>query len=133
MLTDADPKAIQQIEFVWELKNASKKTVDGETMFVLTILDKTKETRLKFSQGSVIVLQKIANYQEARVKLTNTQLNKLKYAATSMTRTKKNFQDKEWFHKLFLTTSQKIKIRNALSDNMSTNIKCSKVQMSKTI
>ena len=107
--------------------------MDGETMFVLTILDKTKETRLKFSQGSVIVLQKIANYQEARVKLTNTQLNKLKYAATSMTRTKKNFQDKEWFHKLFLTTSQKIKMRNALSDNMSTNIKCSKVQMSKTI
>ena len=45
------------------------------------------------------VLQKIANYQEARVKLTNTQLNKLKSEAKNKTRTilgltKKNFKDK---------------------------------------
>ena len=40
--------------------------------------------RLKFSQRNVTVLQKIANYQETRVKLTNTQLNKLKPAATKM-------------------------------------------------
>ena len=50
-------------------------------MFVLTILEKIKETRLKLSQGHVTLLQKIANYEEARVKLTNTQLNKLKYVA----------------------------------------------------
>ena len=50
-------------------------------MFVLTILEKIKETRLKFSQGTVILLRKIPNYQEARVKLTKTQLNKLKSAA----------------------------------------------------
>ena len=42
----------------------------------------------------------MANYQEARVKLTNTQLNKLKSAAKSKTGTilrlnKKNFEDKE--------------------------------------
>ena len=36
--------------------------------------------RLKFSQGSITVLQKVANYQVARVKLTNTQVNKLKSA-----------------------------------------------------
>ena len=41
-------------------------------------LEKIKETRLKFSQGSATVLKKMENYQEARVRLTNTKLNKLK-------------------------------------------------------
>ena len=41
-------------------------------MFVLRILEKNKEARLKLSQGSVTVLWKMTNYQEARVKLTNT-------------------------------------------------------------
>ena len=49
--------------------------------FFLTVLGKIKETRLKFSQGGVTVIQKMANYQEVRVKLTNTQLHKLKSAA----------------------------------------------------
>ena len=50
-------------------------------MFVLIILERIKRTKLKFSQGSVTVLQKMLNYQEAKVKLTNTQLNELKFAA----------------------------------------------------
>ena len=42
----------------------------------------------------------MANYQEGKVKLTNTQLNKLKSAAKTKTGTilrlnKKNFEDKE--------------------------------------
>ena len=54
----------------------------------------------QFSQGSVTVLQKMTNYQEARVKLTTTQLNKLKFAAknkvvNTLRTTKKNFQDEE--------------------------------------
>ena len=54
---DADPKAIQQIEFVGQLKNLDSINVDGtQSMFVLTILEKIKETRLKFSLGSVTVL-----------------------------------------------------------------------------
>ena len=52
---DADLKAIQQIEFVGQIKNAADRMVDGETMFGLAILGKIKETRLKFSQGSVTV------------------------------------------------------------------------------
>ena len=45
----------------------------------------------------------MANHQEARVKLTNTQLNKLKSAAKNKTGTilginKKNFQDEELAH-----------------------------------
>ena len=54
---DADPKAIQQIEFVGKLKkldaygNATDAGND-QSMFVLTILEKIKETRLKFSHKS---------------------------------------------------------------------------------
>ena len=86
---DADPKAIQEIEFVWQLKNLGRINANRtQSMFVLTILEKIKETRLKFSQGSVTILQIITNYQEARVKLTNAQLNKLKSAARNKTGTK---------------------------------------------
>ena len=53
---DADPKAIQQIELVGQLKNPDGAVAANESMFVLTILEKIKETRLKFSQGSVTVL-----------------------------------------------------------------------------
>ena len=34
--------------------------------------------RQTFSQGSATVLQKMTKYEESRVKLTNSQLNKLK-------------------------------------------------------
>ena len=78
---DADPKAIQQIEFVGQLKRPDDAIGVGRNMFILTILEKIKETRLKFSQGSVTVLQKMANRQEVKVKLTNTQLNKLESTA----------------------------------------------------
>ena len=65
----------------------------------------------------------MANYQEARVKQTNTQLNKLKSAAKNKTGTtlrinKKNFQDEELRHGLFLTTRQTTKIRNAFANNV---------------
>ena len=47
--------------------------------------------------------------------------------------TKKNFQDKELRHELFLTTRQKTKIRNFFANNMLTNMKLIKAQLSKTI
>ena len=80
----------------------------------------------------------MTSYQEARVKLTNTQLNKLKSAAKNMTGTtlritKKKFQDEELSHELFLTTKQKTKIRNAFGNNMSADIKLNKAQISKII
>ena len=46
-------------------------------MFILTILEKIKETRLKVSQESVTVLTKTLHYQEVRAKLTNTQLKQI--------------------------------------------------------
>ena len=61
----------------------------------------------------------MTNFQEARVKLTNTQLNKLKSAGknkagTTLKITKNKFQDEELPHKLFLTIKQKNKIRKCL-------------------
>ena len=47
--------------------------------------------------------------------------------------TKRKFQDEELPHELFLTIRQKIKIRNAYANNMSTHIKLSKAQLSKII
>ena len=53
---DIDPKAIQQIQFVGKLKISDNEIVANESMFVLTILEKIKEARLKFSEESVAVL-----------------------------------------------------------------------------
>ena len=53
---DADPKAIQQIEFVKKLNIVGGINTDGaESVFILTILEKIKETRSKTSQGSVTI------------------------------------------------------------------------------
>ena len=70
-------------------------------MIVLTILEKC--------QRSVAVLKIMANYQKARVKLTNAKLNILKSAARNKAETilrinKENFEDEELSHELFLTT-----------------------------
>ena len=80
----------------------------------------------------------MANYQEERVKLTNTQLNKLKPAAKNKTGTiirsnRKNFEDEELPHELFLTTRETTKIRNVFVNNMSRDIKLSKAQISNII
>ena len=47
-LLDADPKAIQQIEFVAHLQNINNLNADD--------VQKIKQTRLKFSQRSVTLL-----------------------------------------------------------------------------
>ena len=53
---DADPKTIQQIEFVGQLRNTEGVNADGtQSMFVLTILEKIKETRLRFFHGTITV------------------------------------------------------------------------------
>ena len=80
----------------------------------------------------------MANYQETKVKLINTQLHKLEFAAknkadTILRRDKKNFEDQELLHELFLTIRQATKVRNAFANNMSTNIKLRKTKISKKI
>ena len=79
----------------------------------------------------------MSNYWEARVK-KNTQLSKLKSEVKNKTGlilriNKKNFEDKEMPHELFLTTRQTTKIINASAKNMSTDIELSKTQISMLI
>ena len=45
----------------------------------------------------------------------------------------KMFDGNDLRHKLFLTTRQKTKLRNAFNNNMSTDLTLSKVQISKII
>ena len=80
----------------------------------------------------------MGNYQEARVKITNIQLRKLKSSAKNKTRTiirsiKKSFDDEELPHEWFLATRQSIKLRNTFAENLSTDVKLSKAQISKII
>ena len=50
-------KQFKTIEFIGQLKNPGNAIAVNEFMFVLIILAKIKETRLKFSRGSVTVLK----------------------------------------------------------------------------
>ena len=77
-------------------------------------------TNLCLRQGCVFStkyngLMKIAIYEEARVKMNNKKLKKLKSAIEHNTETtlrisNKNFQDAEFLHELFLTARQKSSI-----------------------
>ena len=80
----------------------------------------------------------MVNYQEVKVKLRNKQLNKLKSAGKNKRETilrlnKKNFEDEELPHGIFLTTIQTTEMINDFPNNMSTDIKLSKAQTSKII
>ena len=56
---DAGTRAIQQIELVRQLRNTDSENADvTKTIFLLKILEKIKETRLTFSEGSVTVLKR---------------------------------------------------------------------------
>ena len=72
------------------------------------------------------------------VKLSNSQLNKLKSAVKNQTGTTlrmnaKMFNGNSLPHELLLTTRQTTKLRNATENNMATDIKLSKAQISKII
>ena len=80
----------------------------------------------------------MVEYTKVNVKLSNTQLKKLKDAVKNNTGTtlrisSKMFNENNLPHELLLTTRQKTKIRNAFNNNMSADLKLSKAQINKTI
>ena len=80
----------------------------------------------------------MVEYIKVNVKLSNTQLKKLKDAVKNNTGTSlrislKMFDGNNLRHELLLTTRQKTKLRNAFNNNMSTDIKFSKAQITKII
>ena len=73
-------------------------------------------------------------YSKVNVKLSDTQSNKLKTVVKNKTVTTFRMSLKMFDkNELLLTTRQKAKLRNSFNSNMSTDIKLSKAQISKTI
>ena len=75
-------------------------------------------------------------YSELNVKLSDSQLNKLKISVKNQTGVTlrmniKIFNGNNLPLELLLTTRQKTKLRNAIKNNMPTDIKLSKAQISK--
>ena len=80
----------------------------------------------------------MAAYSKVNVKLSDTQLKKLKNAVKNKTGTTLRinlnvFAGNDLSHELLLTTRQKTKLRNAFNNNMSTDLKLSKAQISKIV
>ena len=80
----------------------------------------------------------MVEYSKINCKLTNLQLNKLKKAVKSNEGASlrlgiKNFNKDELPHELLLTTRQNTKLRNAINNNLATDIKLSKAQIKKII
>ena len=80
----------------------------------------------------------MVEYSKVNVKLSNSQLNKLKIVAKNQTGVTlrmniKMFNRNNLPHELLLTARQKTKLRNVFENNMSTDIRLSKAQISKII
>ena len=80
----------------------------------------------------------MVEYNTVNVKLSNSQLNKLKNdvknkPGTTLRMNVKMFNGNNLDHELFLTTRKTTKLRNAIENSMSTDIKLSKDQISKII
>ena len=80
----------------------------------------------------------MVEYNKVNVKLSDTQLKKLKNAVKNKTGTTlrinlKMFNGNNLPHELLLKTRQKTKLRKAFSNNMSTDLKLSKARISKII
>ena len=80
----------------------------------------------------------MVEYNKVNVKLSNTQLKKLKDSVKYNIRTPlrinlKMFDGNDLPHELLLTTRQKTKLRNAFNNNTSADIKLSKTQIAKII
>ena len=67
---DADPKAIQQIKFVEQLKKLKAGNTNVESMFILMVLEKIEKRK-----------------KETKIFSRNTQLNKLKFEGKNKTGT----------------------------------------------
>ena len=80
----------------------------------------------------------MVEYNTVNAKLSDSQLNKLKSAVKerqgeTLRMNIRMFNGKNVPHELLSTTRQTTKLRNAIENNMSTDIKLSKAQISKIV
>ena len=78
----------------------------------------------------------MVEYTKVNVKLSNTQIKKLKDTVknnigTTLRISFKMFNENDLPHELLLTTRQKTKLRNAFNNNTSTDVKLSKAKINK--
>ena len=75
----------------------------------------------------------MVEYTKVNVKLTNLELKKAvkNNDSTTLRIGIKNLNKEDLPHELLLTTRQNTKLRNAINNNLSTDIKLSKVQIKK--
>ena len=116
------------------------------------VIEEAKETVLEFSKVTVKVLRfyfisiyckyKMTQYNTLHVKLSNSQLNKLKSAIKNGTKVTLNLSsnfignsndETNFRHKLLLNDAQISKICKAFASSSLANIKFSKTQLSKMI
>ena len=80
----------------------------------------------------------MVEYSKANVKLSDKQLKKLKTAVENKTETTlrmslKMLDEKDLRHEFLLTTRQKLKLRNAFNNKISTDLKHSRAEISKIV
>ena len=80
----------------------------------------------------------MVEYSKVNVKLSDAQLNKLKdvvkdKTGTTLRTSAQMFDGNDLPHESLLTTRQKTKLRNAFNNNISTDLKLSRAQISKII
>ena len=80
----------------------------------------------------------MVEYSKVNVKLLDAQLNKLKdvvkdKTGTTLRTSVQMFDGNDLPHESLLTTRQKTKLRNAFNNNISTDLKLSRAQISKII
>ena len=91
---------------------------------------------MEFFKGpaKVIALHEMVKYKKTNVKLSDSQLSKLKTAVRNQTGLTfrmniKIFAGNELHHELLFITRQKTNLRNAFEDNLLPDIKLSKTQI----
>ena len=113
------------------------------------MIEEAKKTVLDFSQGTVKVFQfyfllqyKMTQYNTLNVKLSTSQLNKLKSAIKNVPKVTLNLSsntvgdsndENNFPHKLLLTNTQVSKARKTFANDSSANIKFSKTKLHKIV
>ena len=125
---DADPKAIQQINFTGNLENSA---------VIIFIIEEVKETVLDCSQGTVFyfLLYINLNINNLNLKLSNSKINKFKSEIKNGTEVTLKMSsnivadssDENSFpHKFLLINTQISRLRKDFTNNSSPNIEISK-------
>ena len=139
---DADPRAIQQVNFTSNLDDKGQRCSSLLKKRNKLFLNFHKEPK-KFYEYKVQFIfyqYKMTQYNSLNVKLSNSQLNKLKSAIKNETevvlRLSSNIigdNETNFPHKLLLTDRQVSSLRKSFANNSSGDIKLSKSQLSKMI